>query len=1705
MVLVNRLLLVIVFCASAGQLMAQQNLRVVSSSISSSNTGTGKVYYGNRNDPPRAIEFKERTVTPSYFLANINNYFNIPAEFTFVEAESNTDDLGMRHRLLQQYYKGIPLEGLGYRVHEKNGFVTSANGKAVREIHLDTQAILTEEQAFHLAAQYLSTKDTVFRSGKKLIASKDFTFAPKSFSVAFQFDIDVSFVEQWRISIDARDGHLVNKVSLVNTCFRDKEPPRPYRSTGTYSTGTGLTNYYGSKTIRIEKYDNGSSRLVGQTESGGMIGTYDFRNVNVLSLLLFFEFHEVYDFYSSNNTYNSSYLKPAVSAQWAAEQTYEYYLKKHNRNSFDNNGGAIKSYVHVGQNLNNAFWTHNLLAFGDGANNNPLVELDVVSHELTHGVTQYEAALQYYNEPGALNESFSDILGKAVEFETFGDTATWQMARHAYDGGLRDLSNPNLKSQADTYMGDMWYTGYEDGGGVHSNSGVQNFWFYLLCEGGSGVNDHQLSYSVNAIGMDAAVNIAYRNLTEYLSSTSDYLDSRIGSLLATTDLYGKNSTEYQEVSNAWDAVGVIDEPIITSLGLYDITATTVKIKGSFLPRGDTVTYHFEYGTTPDFGSSSDIYKYTGTVEGIVTGLQSETKYFLRLVATNENGSSYATTEFTTISLAPLVKIKQTVDVTETGAILYGQVNPNSLVTSFYFEYGLTPDLGLVTPIYALSDTTEFLDVSANVDGLQPRQTYYYRLIANNGYSSSVTESVSFFTAVKPVIASYTPVTASIGTEITINGSGFDPVPEKNLVSFGATHATVLSTSSTQLKVKVPTGASFGPISVLDAESGLMAESVVEFVPVFTGEFAKTDLWRRVGINDISVYQPLVQDMDGDNRPDIVGGYGQGFLIYQNVNRGGDITSESFVRSTYPAEIDAEIYLGDFDGNGLKDIAGRHEGGLRIYPNFSVPGFVFFGVPVDIPTEYFSRMVVNDFDQDGHIDVAITRSLSGDSCMLTIIRNKNPNGTLSAENFEQQFEKRFPYYVFFLTTGDLNNDSMPDLMVGSDGRTFLSILKNRSHAGAFQFEEAIVQDSTRGRFVRYIANDLNADGRKEIISHSPYEPGNVAIVENQTTSPDIKLALPVVALSDYEETGIQPGDINGDGKVDLLVANERREFFLMANKAESGEHLSKLSFEESEKYGTPIFNTGSGTVSTKMAINDLNGDGRPDIVNAYSYGYGPHDGYNVEIWQNAPVDCLDPSLITVSVTNYTATITLPSNTTLDQFEIEYRHETDNYWYRLSSTTLRLSSSYSYQLRARAKCYLGFTDYYYVSFITDCVNTSSFVVSDITANSASLNAFNLSSIEVQYSPAGKEQWTTVPQFASQISDLSPGTIYDLRFKGRCYTPASFRYKQFTTLCPKLSTLTITDLLYNKATVSWTSDYAGKPVIEYSADNINWTPIDETRTIFPLTPARQYFVRGRMPCTDINSDFIYTSFTTPFPKVSVVSVDAITPFSATVNWVDESNSDSYVLTYSMAAGGTVAAVEIRSTSFVLDGLSPGTQYSVAVAPQCAMEKDFTSTVFSTVCYVPFDLSADAITQTTAELSWEDSYSGMPYSIDYSISGSDVWQTSEASSTNILLPKLRPGTEYEARVHINCLSETAPYVSVHFETELYGESTFAPNPTDSEVTVYPSKDLIGNRFSIIDNTGRAVVEGELRDYTIELSDFSAGIYILKIDGIRPVKIMKK
>ncbi|NNF35409.1 MAG: hypothetical protein HKN68_14965, partial [Saprospiraceae bacterium] len=332
------------------------------------------------------------------------------------------------------------------------------------------------------------------------------------------------------VYVDASTGKIVEKIDKVHTIDMDL---------------TGMSKYNGNVNIKGQKNSN-NYRLRNQThkiETFSLNGTTDY-NVAV----------DV----NSNDTYIDE--DPiAVQAHYGAENTYTYFNDKHGRDSYDDNGTSIKSYVHYSTNYANAFWDGIKMTYGDGNGStvDALVSVDIVAHEITHGVTQYSAELLYKYEAGALNESFSDIFGEAVENYAQGSN-DWLMGAEIFmnGGAIRSLDNPNTYNDPDTYMGDHYYIGGSDHGGVHTNSGVQNYWFYLLSEGGSGVNDHGESFGVNAIGIDKAAAIAYRNLTTYLGVYSNYYNAREGAIQAAIDLYGNHSPEVIAVTNAWHAVGV---------------------------------------------------------------------------------------------------------------------------------------------------------------------------------------------------------------------------------------------------------------------------------------------------------------------------------------------------------------------------------------------------------------------------------------------------------------------------------------------------------------------------------------------------------------------------------------------------------------------------------------------------------------------------------------------------------------------------------------------------------------------------------------------------------------------------------------------------------------------------------------------------------------------------------------------------------------------------------------------------------------------------------------------------------------------------------------------------------------------------------------------------------------------------------------------
>ncbi len=290
---------------------------------------------------------------------------------------------------------------------------------------------------------------------------------------------------------------------------------------------------------------------------------------------------------------------PALDVHWGMEKTHDFYKNVFNRNSYDENGGVIKNYINpvtlqklswcasaICKGPNNARAMpppFNTMEFGlgDGILFGPVVGLDVAAHEYTHMVINHignsngsDSGLLYRGESGALNESFADIFGTSVEFYAKPSSANWTIGE---DVGLvsphfrRSISNPKDPRllpeyrQPNTYqstsINGFWAdtSDAHDYGGVHINSGVQNYWFYLLCQGGSGTNDKGNNYTVSGIGMTKGQKIAYETLKR-LGPHATYYDSYLNSLAVADLLYGNPSTEYNSVRAAWYAVGIGNTP-----------------------------------------------------------------------------------------------------------------------------------------------------------------------------------------------------------------------------------------------------------------------------------------------------------------------------------------------------------------------------------------------------------------------------------------------------------------------------------------------------------------------------------------------------------------------------------------------------------------------------------------------------------------------------------------------------------------------------------------------------------------------------------------------------------------------------------------------------------------------------------------------------------------------------------------------------------------------------------------------------------------------------------------------------------------------------------------------------------------------------------------------------------------------------------------
>lgn len=489
-------------------------------------------------------------------------------EATGVKIKSEKDALGFESHKFQQTINGIPVEYGVINMLVKDNKVVSENGDWAKNIPSLTEKRpnISEKLALSNALDFVGATSYKWQDAneeefiKNETGDKSATFFPKgslvyyndpsdvnsSLVLAYKFDVYASApLSRQEVFVDAKSGTVLGTNQLIHE---------------TNAPGTAVTAYSGTQSITTDQTSATSFRLQETGRAGGTA-------VQTFNLKKGTNYASAVDFTDTDNNWNNvntSMDQYATDAHWGAEKTVDYYWAKFGRKSIDNNNFAIKSYVHYSRNYFNAFWDGSRMTYGDGSSTyvaKPLTAIDVCGHEITHGMTSKTANLAYQKESGALNEAFSDIFGNSIENYARPTKSNWKLGEDFYV--IRDMANPNAYNQPDTYLGTKWVSvtsctpsSTNDQCGVHTNSGVANFWYYLLVTGGTGTNDKGFVYNVTGIGWDKAAAIAYRTLTTYLTSSSTYANARTYSIQAATDLYGAGSAEVTQTTNAWNAVGV---------------------------------------------------------------------------------------------------------------------------------------------------------------------------------------------------------------------------------------------------------------------------------------------------------------------------------------------------------------------------------------------------------------------------------------------------------------------------------------------------------------------------------------------------------------------------------------------------------------------------------------------------------------------------------------------------------------------------------------------------------------------------------------------------------------------------------------------------------------------------------------------------------------------------------------------------------------------------------------------------------------------------------------------------------------------------------------------------------------------------------------------------------------------------------------------
>ncbi|KFG10641.1 M4 family metallopeptidase [Streptomyces scabiei] len=457
---------------------------------------------------------------------------------------------GTVHTRYERTFGGLPVLGGDLVVHESKAgavkSVTRATKAAVKvaDLTADVTKATAEKQALKAAKAEGSAETEADKAPRKVVwaASGKPALAYETVVGGFQHD---GTPQQLHVITDAETGKKLYEWEAVQT-------------------GSGKSKYNGSVTLGTSL--SGSTYNLTDAGRGGHKTYNKARSTSSSTGTLFTDADDVWGTGSISSS--STDQNAAVDAHYGAQVTWDFYKNVLGRNGIKNNGVAAYSRVHYGNAYVNAFWDDSCfcMTYGDGTSNTkPLTSLDVAGHEMSHGLTANTARLNYSGESGGLNEATSDIFGTAVEFyaANASDPGDYLIGEKIDINGngtpLRYMDQPSKDGSSANY----WSSSL-GGLDVHYSSGPANHFFYLLSEGSGAKTINGVSYNsptsngatIAGIGRAKAIQIWYKALSTYMTSTTNYKGARTATLNAASSLYGASSAEYAAVNAAWAAVNV---------------------------------------------------------------------------------------------------------------------------------------------------------------------------------------------------------------------------------------------------------------------------------------------------------------------------------------------------------------------------------------------------------------------------------------------------------------------------------------------------------------------------------------------------------------------------------------------------------------------------------------------------------------------------------------------------------------------------------------------------------------------------------------------------------------------------------------------------------------------------------------------------------------------------------------------------------------------------------------------------------------------------------------------------------------------------------------------------------------------------------------------------------------------------------------------